>query len=404
MEYCSGFWMNLDFLVVGGGIGGTILAELLGRGGKKVVVLEKTIAPPNWVRPEILWQATVKLLFSLIPKEIWEEDALLPLGGINLRDGRGKIRFVSPELFQKIQVERWAADANRTRERLLNLRAFELRRGVEVIALLKEKNRTVGVRTRHVVTGQESEFLAPWTIGDDGAHSLVRQACGLEMETRLFPLDFLCSGFSWPKSFEKATAQVWLRVGGSHSGILGLLAAPLPQGRGASVVLVRPEIFETKNLLEDTWERFCASDSALKEVVQERHFPSDFVRVRRSWGHATRYGGEGVILMGDAAHPLSPAGGQGANMSVADARALAEIALHNPSRLLEEYERRRRAANERSLRFTRVAAWLLDLPDWCLPTSAFLSALHWASQHPSLSGPLIRYVSTAFEEKAPTPY
>jgi 2-polyprenyl-6-methoxyphenol hydroxylase-like FAD-dependent oxidoreductase len=53
--------------------------------------------------------------------------------------------------------------------------------------------------------------------------------------------------------------------------------------------------------------------------------------------------------MGDAAHPVSPAGGQGANMSIADARALAEIAVRNPSQLLEEYEYRRRKDNERSL-------------------------------------------------------
>jgi 2-polyprenyl-6-methoxyphenol hydroxylase-like FAD-dependent oxidoreductase len=390
--------MEADFLIVGGGIGGGVLAELLGRAGKKVVLLEKALAPRNWVRPEILWPATVEILFSLLPRRTWEENALLCLGGIEVRDGSGTIRSLSPEVFQKIQVERWAADANETRETLLRLGSFELRRGVEVIGVLKEEDRVIGVRTREVASCREAEILAPWTIGDDGAYSLVRQACGLELKTRLFPIDFLCFGFSCPPAFEKTTTKIWVNLGKSD-GILALLAVPLPQGRGAGVILVRPETFEREEEQKEVWRRFCVLDPSLRQVVGERTFPSDFARVRRHWGHAARYGIKGAILMGDAAHPVSPAGGQGANMSVADAHALAQVSLDNSSSLLEEYERRRRKANARSLRFTRLAARALDLPTWGLPSSFFLSVAHWVAQQPSLVRPLVRYVSTAFQEK-----
>src|SRR5215510_11190267 len=89
--------MATDFLIVGGGIGGLVLAELLGRGGKRVVVLERSTAPPPWSRPEILWPATFELLCSLLPRERWQERAVLPLEGVRLFDGHEWRWAISPE-------------------------------------------------------------------------------------------------------------------------------------------------------------------------------------------------------------------------------------------------------------------------------------------------------------------
>jgi len=391
--------MDADFVIVGGGIGGGVLAALLAKAGRRVKVLEKATTAPAWTRPEILWPKTIETLFSLLPRATWEADALQRLGGVDVWNGRKTIQLISAATLQKVQVERWAADAVRMRERLLGLGTFELYRGEEVIAVLKEQNRIAGVRTRNVVTGIEREFLAPWTIGDDGVHSVVRAACALGIRTKMFPVDFICFTFAWPAAFDPATVRVWLNNEGPNSGILGLVAVPLPQ-RGAGVALVRPEIFEQEDLAGKTWERFCARDTSLQELVRGRLFPKDFLRIRRLWGHAERYGMDGAILMGDAAHPVSPAGGQGTNMSIADARALADAAAHAPSHLLEDYERRRRAANERSLRFTRGAARLLALPGWITPpTSLLISIVRQVNRHPSVIAPILRYVSTAFEER-----
>ena len=133
--------MALDFVVVGGGIGGAVLAGLLGRGGKRVVVLEKSLAPPQWVRPEVLWPGTMEVLFSLRPREVWEQDAALPMRGVEFHDGQRTVPFITAELLRDAHVQPWFTDPNQTREQLLRLGSFELRRGVEVIAILKEKSR-----------------------------------------------------------------------------------------------------------------------------------------------------------------------------------------------------------------------------------------------------------------------
>jgi hypothetical protein len=106
--------------------------------------------------------------------------------GRDIWNGREAVQLISAATLQRIQVERWAADAVRMRERLLGIGTFEVYRGEEVIAVLKEQNRIVGVRSRNVVTGIEREFLAPWTIGDDGVHSVLGKRAAWGCARRCF--------------------------------------------------------------------------------------------------------------------------------------------------------------------------------------------------------------------------
>src|SRR5262245_36800979 len=163
-------FMDADVIVAGGGIGGAVLAQLLHRGGKRVIVLERSTAPPDWLRPEILWPATTKVLFSLAPREVWEQSAMIPLQGIRFHDGTKFFSVLTPEIIANEQVQPWFTNPNETREQLLRLGGFELRRGVEVSGVLKEQGRITGVRTREVAGGSEGELRAAWTVGDDGIH------------------------------------------------------------------------------------------------------------------------------------------------------------------------------------------------------------------------------------------
>jgi 2-polyprenyl-6-methoxyphenol hydroxylase-like FAD-dependent oxidoreductase len=390
--------MNADVLIVGGGIGGTVLAELLGRGGKKVVVLEKGTGPPPWTRPEILWPATAELLFTLAPRERWLAEAMVPLAGIEIFTGRRFYRAITRQRLAAAGVQPWSTDPNRTRELLLTLHGFELHRGVEVLDVLKDGKRIVGVRAKELSSGRQFEVLARWTVGDDSVNSVVRRACGIDLATRLFPIEFYCFNVDWPLDFPTAVGRVWPNRNHWESGIFLLGTLPIPNGRGAGLVGVRGRTFHANRSVAESWARFCAIDPHIRQIVGDRRFPEDFAHIRRPWGHAPRYGTDGAVLMGDAAHPVSPAGGQGANMSVADARVLAELFLRNEPHLVAEYERRRRRANERSMGPTRAGAFLLGLPDWCAPPALFFKLVGTVGRRPRAIVEALRFMSTAFFE------
>jgi len=388
--------VSTDFLIVGGGIGGLVLAELLGRGGKRVVVLERSTGPPPWNRPEILWPATIELLCSLLPEAAWKERAALPLVGGRFASG-GQFQWgLPPETLDRANVHPWSTDPNQSRELLMRQDSFELHRGVEVMEVLKEGERIVGARAREEATGAEREWLAECTVGDDGASSLVRAACGIELPVRFLPLDLLCFQCDWPEPLRADAAHLWPNLPQPGSGILAVGILPVPGGRGVGIVPVRPRLLDDLPRALATWQTLVASEANLASIMSRRDFPRDFQRVRRPWGHASRYGAPGALLMGDAAHPVSPAGGQGANMSVADGRAIAELVLAGERNLLVAYERIRRPANRRSMRFTRAASFAFGLTERLLPSSALFWLAWQVARRPWLATRGLHAVSTAF--------
>jgi 2-polyprenyl-6-methoxyphenol hydroxylase-like FAD-dependent oxidoreductase len=391
--------MGIDFLIVGAGIGGAVLANLLSRAGKEVLVLERESAAVVRVRPEVLWPATVHFLESILPVKLLHERALLPLQQLDVHYQGSQFTSFARETLVRAGVQPWSSDGDQTRALLLQQAACSVERGVEVLGLLHENGRVVGVRARPTGGGAEREILARWTVGDDGGHSAVRQGCGISMATHAVPLDLLSFGFTWPSFLEPATAQIWINRKRGRSGPFLVAAIPRPAGIGAGLLPVGPELLDDARRFEHFLKEFCDSEQQVAEIIGERRFPRDLVRVRLAWGHAERYGVDGAVLIGDAAHTVTPAGGQGANAAIADARALADVALADEAQLVDAYERRRRPANERSITPSRIVSRFVALPRFML-SPWIPTALRCVGWFPRLAARGLRFVSTAFLETA----
>ena len=352
--------IKTDILVVGGGIGGVVLAELLTRAGKRVLVVERSVGPPPFLRPEVLWPAAVQTLFGLRDRADWERDSFQPVGGIVV-DFRGQLRSaISPATLRTAGIQPYFENPNQTRESLLAHCQAEVRRGVEVVSLISDAGAIRGVEARDRQSGETISVSAGLTVGDDGADSHVRDACGIEISLQPFPVDFFVCGLPWPSSWDRDVAHIVFPPSDDHSGLVAVGFVPVPGPLSATVAVVRADRAADTAALGAAWKSMLAMAASAPEELHAAEFPGKFTRIGRRWGHAARYGAPGAVLIGDALHPVSPAGGQGANMAIADAVALSRLIVAGRPNLARAYEAARRAPNERGLRPTRLAARLFQ--------------------------------------------
>ena len=183
-------------------------------------------------------------------------------------------------------------------------------------------------------------------VGADGARSAVRSACGIEAHTASYEQLALVARVI-PESSHRNTA--WQRF--VDGGTLALL--PLADGSVSIVWSVREA--RGRTLLTATSSEFEAqllkeSDGVLGRLTlagARLIFPLQRLS-------ADRYIAERCALVGDAAHVVHPLAGQGVNLGLLDAAALAQLTVQaraagelvGAQRTLRAYERWRKGENQ----------------------------------------------------------
>ena len=396
-----------DVIVVGAGIGGAVLGLALAVRGWSVKILERESAPLSIARPEILWGATPAALDRLGVGDVLRRQISVRLAGIQLNHGDRQLLAISRDVLHRADVEAYSTDPSMSRTAIadaaLATGKVAIVRGAEVHEVIREGGRIVGVRGKR--RDGPFEGRGKLIVGDDGVHSVVRQAIGVEMNPRLFPLDFITAAIAWPDALPVDQVRVWVNPDAFTKGVPAIAMFPWPGRRGALLI---PLVHDRADrLLQGGADHFWSQLSGLTPVAanlsQQLRFPEDFKRVRRPYGHATHYVADGAAIIGDAAHPMSPAGGQGANASIWDALALAEVAHLALSggdlsrRRLSRYEVLRRPANARSVRISvrgaRAFAIIRRTPAlrWLVP-----AALRTLDRSPWLKQRILSAASTTF--------
>jgi 2-polyprenyl-6-methoxyphenol hydroxylase-like FAD-dependent oxidoreductase len=314
-----------NLVIVGGGPAGMVAGLLFARAGVPVTVLEKHGDFLRDFRGDTVHPSTLRIFSELGLLDRLLERPHDKVGSLGAWIGDREYEIADLSSFDP----RWNFIAMMPQWDFLDFVAdearlypnFTLLMNAEAFGLLREAGRVTGVRYRS--GGEERELRASLVIASDGRRSVLREEAGLPLRSFGAPMDVFWFRIPKTRSAENGSTGVI---------VAGRIMALIDRGDYWQCAYVfakgTAEEVRARGL-----ERFRADVAATA-----RHIPLDVAAVA-SWDDVKlltvaldrleRWHAPGLLVIGDAAHAMSPIGGVGINVAVQDAVAAAN-ALAGP--------------------------------------------------------------------------
>src|SRR6266540_6425637 len=308
--------------IVGGGPAGLMLGLLLAKRGSDVLVLEGHETFDREFRGEVLQPSTVHLLdeLGLLEYILAQPHSLLDAGKVRLDGeevGEFSFRKISPEYPYAIWMPQ-PIFLDALLRKAQPFPSFQCWMGARVATLLEDGDRVAGVSgLRH---GKEAfEVRADVVVGADGRHSTVARLGGFTPEYEHHDFDVIWFTIEQPAGW---SSTFYVSLG----EVRGLMLPKYPHHIQAGIILPPGEwrrwrqngvaaVAERVRRCEPIFAGFAA---ALRDFTP--FFPlAGIIRLIDDWAR------DGLLLIGDAAHTMSPAGAIGVNVAIATAAVTAQV-------------------------------------------------------------------------------
>ncbi|MCP3027440.1 NAD(P)/FAD-dependent oxidoreductase [Halobacillus sp. A5] len=302
-----------DVIIVGARVAGASLAVLLGRMGKKVVMVDKASFPSDTLSTHYL--SHLEYLSKL---DVLEEVEAAGLRKVNrMRTYIGNSFVEGPRSSYTIIPRRERLDYILV-NKALSYPTVELKQGWQAVSLIKERQRVRGVRIKDR-KGRKQVLCAPLVVGADGKHSMVAKWSGAEQYAEHSPVRPVFYGyFHNVRPLIEPATEIFLQ-----EGRIGFLF-PMEPGVDCLGLEVLPdefvEIAREPKRFEEIYRQLYGMNNRLKgaslkgRIIGTPGVPNYFRTA----------GGEGWALIGDAGHSKDPSTGLGINDAFMQAFLMAE--------------------------------------------------------------------------------
>tara|TARA_A200000159_G_scaffold11962_1_gene10064 strand:- start:9999 stop:11171 length:1173 start_codon:yes stop_codon:yes gene_type:complete len=313
---------HVDIGIVGGGIVGLTLAAALKESSLSVAIIDKhplstALGEKPTARVSAINQANIAALQSLDTWQHLQKDRANAYVAMHVwdKDSFGDIHFSCEEMGSDalgVIVENQA---------LINALALSVESQANVQVFESGIERVLSGPNQNMVMFDNNDALScRLLIGADGANSFVRQQAGFPITFKDYEHTAIVANIKTALPHENVARQAF-----TPTGPLALL--PMAEPNVCSIVWSQtPDAAAKLAAMSDSG--FCnaltaASGSILGTTALETQrsaFPLT-MRYAREWAK------DGIALVGDAAHTIHPLAGQGANLGMQDALALAELLI-----------------------------------------------------------------------------